>query len=162
MLSVYEDIKNNKEDNYKSVYKKLLKSYDKIELDFVRYIHSDTEEKEVRKDQHSFRKELVKRYRQCIITQTDEQICEACHIIPFAECTDSDKYNTNNGLLLRSDLHKLFDSKKLKINPKTLIIEIADEILKNKKMKTYVKYVGEIIKVHAKSIPYLKKIYKKN
>lgn len=64
-----------------------------------------------RPNQQSFREKLIERYGCCIITGSDNIVCEACHIMPFAVCSESDKYNINNGLLLRNDLHNLFDKK---------------------------------------------------
>ena len=50
--------------------------------------------------QEKFRNNLIKKYELCIITGKDEDICEACHIIPHSECTYDKKYDINNGLLL--------------------------------------------------------------
>ncbi|MBU6257929.1 MAG: HNH endonuclease [Burkholderiales bacterium] len=45
--------------------------------------------------------------RQCVITRCAvEGLLEAAHITPHAEQTD---YELSNGLLLRSDIHTLFD-----------------------------------------------------
>lgn len=146
------------------IYKKLIKKYEKSQIDFIMYdtfgyIHKELNTHEKRMDQNTFRKKLIKRYENCIITDTDEQICEACHIIPFTDCSGTDKYDVNNGLLLRSDLHKLFDSKDLKINPDTLTLEFSKKILDNAKMQKYKKYHGKKIEVNEASIEYLRKIY---
>ena len=62
----------------------------------------------VRKGQSRFRKALHTLYgSRCAFTGTDEQIVlEACHIISHAKTGDN---SLDNGLLLRSDIHVLFD-----------------------------------------------------
>jgi hypothetical protein len=61
-----------------------------------------------RRGQSKFRDRLMDAYRrQCVITRCGvEGLLEAAHITPHAEHTD---YNVSNGLLLRSDIHTLFD-----------------------------------------------------
>lgn len=82
--------------------------------------HSQT-----RLSQSFFREGLLKKYGKCVITNTnclDE--LEAAHIIPYKD----DKYNffINNGLLLKSNIHKTFDRYKWTINPNTFIIEVKN------------------------------------
>lgn len=62
----------------------------------------------VRKGQSRFRKALHTLYgSRCAFTGTDEEtVLEACHIISHAETGDN---SLDNGLLLRSDIHVLFD-----------------------------------------------------
>lgn len=61
-----------------------------------------------RRGQSKFRDRLMEAYRrQCVITRCGvEGLLEAAHITPHSEHTD---YNVSNGLLLRSDIHTLFD-----------------------------------------------------
>ena len=47
------------------------------------------------------------------------------HIIPFSQSKDDEKYNINNGIVLRDDIHTLFDKREIKINPYTLCVEIS-------------------------------------
>ena len=49
------------------------------------------------------------------------EVCEAAHIIPFSKC---ENFDIDNGLLLNSILHKLFDKYDWSINPNSLCIEI--------------------------------------
>jgi putative restriction endonuclease len=127
--------------------------------DKFKYIHNELNEKTKRKDQQTFRKDLIDRYSNCIITGCNEIVCEACHIIPFSTCEDEDKYSINNGLLLRSDLHNLFDKGYLKINPTTLTVEISEELFYDKLTKSsYEQYNGKKLKIHKNSIPHLTKI----
>jgi hypothetical protein len=80
---------------------------------------------QIRLSQASFRESLLKKYGKCVITETncfDE--LEAAHIIPYKD----DRYNffINNGLLLKSNIHKTFDKYKWTINPTTFIIEVKN------------------------------------
>ena len=62
----------------------------------------------VRKGQSRFRKALQNLYgSRCAFTGTfEETVLEACHIISHAKTGDN---SLDNGLLLRSDIHVLFD-----------------------------------------------------
>lgn len=62
----------------------------------------------VRQGQPEFRTKLLAAYaRRCAVTGSAlEGVLEAAHIVPHAEGTD---YRTSNGLLLRADIHTLFD-----------------------------------------------------
>ena len=172
MSDIYNDIELNKNLNNVELYNLLIESYTQTKVDFFmyhefKYIHLDTKEKPKRKNQKMFRMDLIDRYKKCIITDCHEIVCEACHIINFEECKDDDKYNVNNGLLLRSDIHKLFDNGYLKINPYTLTVEISstknaessEKKLNEDLVKEYEQYNGKKINININSIPYLKNIY---
>lgn len=77
-----------------------------------------------RRGQKMFRDALMKRYgSQCVMTGcrlTD--VLEAAHIWPYRGDADN---HPQNGLLLRADLHTLFDLDLIAINPETLTIDIA-------------------------------------
>jgi hypothetical protein len=62
----------------------------------------------VRRGQRDFRDRLFAAWkRRCVITECRvEGLLEAAHIIPHSEETD---YRTSNGLLLRCDVHTLYD-----------------------------------------------------
>lgn len=82
-----------------------------------------------RRYQSVFRKSLLaQRPNQCAITGTSEiSVLEAAHIIPYAtKFANRDK--PENGLLLRSDIHKLFDAHLLSINPTTMEVVVANRI----------------------------------
>jgi hypothetical protein len=61
-----------------------------------------------RRGQPEFRRALLEKYRNsCCISGTKvEEILEAAHIVPHSLLTD---FDTDNGLLLRADIHTLFD-----------------------------------------------------
>ena len=69
-----------------------------------------------RPNQADFRKMLLKEYKStCMITKCKiEAVLEAAHIKPFADNKDD---TLENGLLLRADLHLLFDKEFMGIHP---------------------------------------------
>lgn len=73
----------------------------------------------VRRGQQSFRKRLIEIYQsRCVISGCKLlDILEAAHISPYRGALDN---LPDNGLLLRSDLHTLFDLGHLAIDPDTL------------------------------------------
>jgi hypothetical protein len=77
--------------------------------------------------QSEFRKALVSAYGgRCAITECDAvDALEAAHIAPFCEVGTSEP---SNGLLLRADVHTLFDLGLVAVQPETLTIVIADRL----------------------------------
>lgn len=78
-----------------------------------------------RRGQSEFRKQLLKAYQgRCAVTACSLlQVLEAAHIHPYL----GDKTNVvSNGLLLRADVHTLFDLGLWWINPTSLRIEISE------------------------------------
>ncbi len=63
------------------------------------------------KIQRLFRTTLLKAYGyQCALTDTTfTQVLEACHIMPWNQCTEEERLDVRNGVLLNSNHHKLFD-----------------------------------------------------
>ncbi len=76
----------------------------------------------LRRGQHQFRQALRMRYGdQCMITGCQLlDIIEAAHISPYRGDNDN---HLENGLLLRTDLHTLFDLDLLGINPESLQVQ---------------------------------------
>lgn len=97
--------------------------------------------KKIRKGQPKFRKNLLEIYSsKCVITGCAiKEVLEAAHIVKHST---SGINHSSNGLLLRSDVHSLFDSNKIRINPKAYNIEV-DETLQN---SNYWKYNGKKIR----------------
>lgn len=80
-----------------------------------------------RRGQKKFRKKLLETYNyQCQITESNvEEILEAAHILPYR----GDQTNhIQNGLLLRSDIHLLFDIGLLTIDADTYKIKIHPKL----------------------------------
>lgn len=94
----------------------------------------------IRKGQPKFRKNLIKLYEgKCAVTNCSiSEVLEAAHILRHSV---SGINHTSNGILLRSDIHSLFDLNKIKINPFSYLIEV-DMSLKN---SNYWKYNKEKI-----------------
>jgi uncharacterized protein YjbI with pentapeptide repeats len=80
-----------------------------------------------RQGQSKFRQSLLEAYNyRCAITGCDAQeALEAAHIIPYSETENN---HPSNGLLLRADLHTLFDLDLIAINPETMKIHFAPSL----------------------------------
>jgi len=78
-----------------------------------------------RRGQPAFRNKLIEIYgSQCLITGcSDLAVLEAAYIYPYKGDKDN---HTGNGLLLRSDIHLLFDQNLIGIEPESLKINISD------------------------------------
>lgn len=81
----------------------------------------------IRPAQGNFRSALLGRYGgECCITGCKvDTLLEAAHIIPYMGDHSDD---VANGLLLRVDLHRLFDAHLVTINPTTFTVEVAAEV----------------------------------
>lgn len=81
----------------------------------------------VRQGQGNFRAAMLERYgAQCVITGCRiDTLLEAAHIIPYRGDQSHDELN---GLLLRVDIHRLFDAHQISINPETLTVELAHRL----------------------------------
>lgn len=79
----------------------------------------------VRRGQSSFRRGLIKRYgARCLVTGCElEALLEAAHIAPYRNASHND---LGNGLLLRADIHTLFDLYRLRIDPITLTVTLDE------------------------------------
>lgn len=94
-------------------------------------IENETALREVvlRRNQSAFRSKLFReREARCAISGTSEiNVLEAAHIIPFSE-QFADRDKIENGLLLRSDIHKLYDLHLISINPNSRAVEISPSL----------------------------------
>jgi hypothetical protein len=82
-----------------------------------------------RRGQRKFRVALLKRYGQrCVITGCElADVLEAAHIWPYRGERDN---HAENGLLLRADLHTLFDLDLVAIEPQSLQVHLAPALQK--------------------------------
>jgi hypothetical protein len=80
-----------------------------------------------RKGQPPFRNALLTRYEnRCVVTECRlVDLLEAAHI---RTCPGQDDNNPENGLLLRADIHTLFDLDLLGIHPRSLRVELHPDI----------------------------------
>ena len=74
-----------------------------------------------------FREALLNAYQgKCAITGYDtDNALEACHILPYKGL---DTNYVVNGLLLRADIHTLFDLGKIAVNTSDMTLILADEL----------------------------------
>jgi len=81
-----------------------------------------------RRGQRQFRDTLRARYdSRCVISGSRiVAILEAAHINPYRGDNDN---HPENGLLLRADLHTLFDLNMIGIEPETLKVHLVDEVV---------------------------------
>ena len=120
------------------------KQYEKELVDLVMcnlydYVNKPTEIKDKRDKQTLFRNDLVNKYKRCIISNYNELTCQACHIIPYCDSDDSMQYNLDNGILLNSELHILFDKYLWSINSDQ-IVKFSDIILNNIEFERFHQY----------------------
>lgn len=85
--------------------------------------------RETRPEQAEFRASLISRYGgRCALTKTGiEPILEAAHVVPFAESVAL-RNEPRNGLLLRADIHRLYDSALLSIRPENARVILSPRL----------------------------------
>ena len=89
-----------------------------------------------RRGQAAFRKKLLEAYGECAITGCDQvEVLEAAHIHPYM---GQQTHSVSNGLLLRADLHTLFDLYLIAIEPGTRLIRLAPAL----RQSDYAQYEG--------------------
>lgn len=95
----------------------------------------------LRRGQPAFRAALLAAYgRRCAITACSVvDVLEAAHITPYLGSLTN---HVSNGLLLRTDIHTLFDCYLLAIEPKTRTVIMADTL----KGSSYAKIAGKILR----------------
>jgi putative restriction endonuclease len=84
----------------------------------------------VRRGQQAFRSKLLAAYdRKCAITGCDiEDLLEAAHIVPYRGPQTN---HVQNGLLLRSDIHTLFDCGLIAIDPASKKIILSSRLTRS-------------------------------
>lgn len=95
----------------------------------------------LRRGQPAFRTALLEAYgRRCVITGCAAvDVLEAAHITPyFGSLTN----HVSNGLLLRTDLHTLFDCGLLAVEPNSRTVVIADAL----KASSYANIAGKVLR----------------
>ncbi|MFB2877205.1 pentapeptide repeat-containing protein [Floridanema aerugineum] len=81
-----------------------------------------------RQGQTKFRQNLLEAYENCCAISGChvKEALEAAHIIPYSETENN---HPSNGLLLRADIHTLFDLYLVAINPETMTVHFASSLL---------------------------------
>jgi HNH endonuclease len=100
-----------------------------------------------REGQDQFRSSLLKAYSQkcCISNCQVLEVLEAAHIVPYSGIKSN---HVQNGLLLRADLHKLFDNYLMSIEPNSFKLKVH----KNLKNSEYNLYAEKSINSPANSL----------
>ena len=124
-----------------------------------RPVNDKIEHRIKRQYQQNFRKQLEKRYKKCIVTGKGSDVYEACHIIPYSESDYRKMYDVNNGLLLSSELHKLFDKFLVSINDDKFVL--SKKILNDISYAEYKKYNGVQLFLNNETLKNLESHYKK-
>jgi len=95
-----------------------------------------------RQGQPAFRRALIKAYGgRCAVTDCDiEEALEAAHIVPYQ---GSETNHVKNGLLLRSDVHTLFDLGLISIDSGSMTLVIGSGLLES----SYKKLAGRRIRL---------------
>lgn len=80
-----------------------------------------------RPEQAKFRNELQLLYGECVISGCQVMpALDAAHIAPVAK---KGEFHPTNGVLLRADLHRLFDANLIGIKPDDLTVHFAKSVL---------------------------------
>ena len=98
-----------------------------------------------RRGQPEFRKALIEAYdSSCAITGCNAvEALEAAHISPYR---GPDTNRPSNGLLLRADLHTLFDLGLIAVDTKTMTVVLAESLIDT----TYAEINGQLLRLPAK------------
>jgi putative restriction endonuclease len=99
----------------------------------------------VRRGQASFRRGLFKRYgNRCMVTGCElEALLEAAHIAPYRNASHNE---LSNGLLLRADIHTIYDLYLMEIDAITLTVTFDESVCQ----AGYSAYHGKQLQVGAK------------
>ena len=161
--TIYDELNNMNNMQLEEIYEQLVHKYPENIVNFVMddeygYIHTKAEERKIRTDTQ-FKADVKKRYNNRCIISGSSATTQVCHIKPFSECSNDEKYDVNNGILLRDDLHTLFDKKYIIIDPDTLTVKISDNIMDNPNDSCYHCYNNITLNINEYSKKYLQKKY---
>lgn len=126
--------------------------------------YSDEQKEEIKKlcverdRQNEFRQNLILRDKKCLITGDNENICEACHIVPYSE---TKSFDISNGILLNRCFHKMFDDYLFSINPQNNTLVFSTNILECEYYHNYIKYTNMIIDIPTECTKYICAHYEK-
>jgi predicted restriction endonuclease len=78
----------------------------------------------IRSRSTQFRTKIIETYNNCALTNINNTLCDAAHILPYCDCNDIEKYDTHNGILLSKNMHSAFDKNYFKIDEHTCRVVI--------------------------------------
>ena len=91
----------------------------------------------IKRRQQEFKNALLSHTKACELTgESASSALDAAHITSVA---DFGTYSADNGLLLRADLHRLFDSNHLRIDPRTGRVSLSKSVPKDSAYRDLVK-----------------------
>ena len=81
----------------------------------------------VRLGQAEFRRRMLEEFEtDCAFTgRAPLSMLEACHLYSYAAVGE---HHDHGGLILRRDVHRLFDLGQVAVNPETMTIDVSDEL----------------------------------
>lgn len=164
---IYDEMKLIKKDNLEN----FIENYnDETPIETLMFVAHDIfkyyptskiiKEKNKRQQHEKFKTQLEKKYGKCIISGDDVEICNACHIIQFAESDNANLFNVNNGLLLSASLQMLFDKYLLSINESGIVV-LSNKVLSKDTFSGYHKYNGLQLKLNSLTLKNIATHYKK-
>lgn len=100
----------------------------------------------IKRRQQEFKRALLNYTKECELTgESASSALDAAHI---TSVSDFGSYSADNGLLLRADLHRLFDANQLKIDPKNGRVSLSKSMPKDSAYRALVKD----LKLNSKSL----------
>ena len=126
-------------DNPETPFEEIDTKLDQEELDLEELNQPDIPEEllrdavaqiKIRRGQPKFRLKLLKFYKKtCIVTGCNiTKLLEASHVLPHADKKD---FSLSNGLLLRADIHTLFDLSMLAIDPDSMQLKLNESLMES-------------------------------
>ena len=115
------------------------------------------------RDDYTYKNMVKQRFNKCIICNPGEcniHCCNVAHIWDFKDCDENSKYNPDNGLLMCSNIHKLFDDGLIILEPcngATLHGMVKIKVSSKLSNTIYQKYNEQIITIFPDNIPFLMK-----
>lgn len=111
-----------------------------VDLGVINNLLKTTELSCNRQNDESFKNQVKKKYDKCIVSGNPVIECDVAHIVPLNQ---NYNFDPDNGLLISTNLHRLFDLYYWTINPDTLEIVVSPNAVKEQ--TSIVKYVGNSV-----------------
>ncbi|MBS4062624.1 MAG: HNH endonuclease [Bacteroidetes bacterium] len=119
----------------------------------------------IRLGQSFYRNELIELWQGCAVTKCkNTDLLISSHIKPFKDCSEEEKYDKYNGLLLTPNYDKLFDNYLISFSDDGEIL-ISQKIKQEDLVALNINVFDKLIKVYPENIKYLKyhrEIFRKN
>jgi len=157
--NIHQTIDTMRDIPHDQMYDRLIQLYPKSKVDFIMYDRFDYEHQSdndrMNRTDDQFKKDVRKRYDDRCIVSGVRATTQVCHIKPFSMCNEKEKYDPNNGILLRDDIHSLFDRMILTIDPMTMTVRISDDLMNSADDSCYHQFNGMPVDIHENSKYYM-------